>query len=48
MNQKKIRGDILKSRCTTGINDIGGKFFYQFYGNLPPVMFTLAANLPPV
>ncbi len=22
----KIRGDICKSRCTTGINDIGGKF----------------------
>jgi hypothetical protein len=23
---QKIRGDILKSRCTTGINDTGGKF----------------------
>jgi hypothetical protein len=22
----KIRGDICKSRCTTGINDTGGKF----------------------
>jgi hypothetical protein len=22
----KIRGDIRKSRCTTGINDTGGKF----------------------
>jgi len=22
----KIRGDIRKSRCTTSINDIGGKF----------------------
>jgi hypothetical protein len=26
----KIRGDIRKSRCTTGINDTGGKFFHQF------------------
>ncbi len=26
----KIRGDIHKSRCTTGINDTGGKFFHQF------------------
>jgi hypothetical protein len=26
----KIRGDIRKSRCTTGINDTGGKFFQQF------------------
>ena len=26
----KIRGDIHKSRCTTGINDTGGKFFHHF------------------
>ncbi len=26
----KIRGDIRKSRCTTGINDTGGKFCHQF------------------
>jgi hypothetical protein len=36
----KIRGDIRKSRCTTGVNDTGGK--------LPPVSTTPAANLPPV
>jgi hypothetical protein len=35
----KIRGDIRKSRCTTGVNDTGGK--------LPPVSMTPAANLPP-
>jgi hypothetical protein len=35
----KIRGDIRKSRCTTGINDIGG--------NLPPLSRTPAVNLPP-
>ncbi len=27
----KIRGDIRKSRCTTGINDTGGKFCHQFH-----------------
>jgi hypothetical protein len=26
----KIRGDIHKSRCTTGINDTGSKFCHQF------------------
>jgi hypothetical protein len=26
----KIRGDIRKSRCTTGVNDTGGKFCLQF------------------
>jgi hypothetical protein len=26
----KIRGDIRKSRCTTGVNDTGGKFCHQF------------------
>ncbi len=36
----KIRRDIRKSRCTTGVNDIGGK--------LLPVLTTPAANLPPV
>jgi hypothetical protein len=32
----KIHGDIRKSRCTTGVNDTGGK--------LPPVSTTPAAN----
>jgi hypothetical protein len=36
----KIRGDIRKSRCTTGVVDTGGK--------LPPASKTPAANLPPV
>ncbi len=36
----KIRGDISKSRCTTGVNDTGGK--------LPPVSMTPVSNLPPV
>jgi hypothetical protein len=35
----KIREDIRKSRCTTGVNDTGGK--------LLPVSTTPAANLPP-
>jgi hypothetical protein len=26
----KIHGDIHKLRCTTSINDTGGKFFHQF------------------
>ncbi len=39
LNFLKIRGDIRKSRCTTGINDTGGKF---------PVSNTPAAKLPPV
>ncbi len=36
----KIRGDIRKSRCTTGINDTGGKF--------ATVSMTLQQILPPV
>jgi hypothetical protein len=40
LNFLKIREDIRKPRCTTGINDTGGK--------LPPVSMTPAANLPPV
>ncbi len=36
----KNRGNIRKSRCTTGVNNIGG--------NLPPVSKTLVANLSPV
>jgi hypothetical protein len=36
----KIRGDIRKSRFTTGVNDTSGK--------LLPVSTTPAANLPPV
>jgi hypothetical protein len=42
----KILGDIHKSRCTTGFNDIGGKFATDINdtsGKLIPV-----ANLPPV
>jgi hypothetical protein len=35
----KIRGDIRKSRCTTGVNDTGGK--------LPRVSTTPAANFAP-
>jgi hypothetical protein len=42
----KIRGDIRKSRCTTGINDTSGKFSAA---NLPLVSTTtLTANSPPV
>jgi hypothetical protein len=37
-NFLKIRRDIRKSRCTTGVNKTGGK--------LPPVSTTPAANLP--
>jgi hypothetical protein len=47
----KIRGYIRKSRCTTGVNDTGGKFatgVNDTGGNLPPVSTTPAANLPPV
>jgi hypothetical protein len=45
-NFSKIRGDIRESKCTTGINDTGGKFAAG--GKLPPVSTTPAANLPPV
>jgi hypothetical protein len=41
----KIRGDIRNSRCTTGINDTGGKFAFSVNdagGNLPPVSTTPA------
>ncbi len=47
----KIRGDIHKSRCTTGVNNTGGKFASSVNntgGKLPPVSTTPAANLPPV
>jgi hypothetical protein len=47
----KIHGDIRKSRCTTGVNDTGGKFatgVNDTGGKLPPVSTTPAANLPPV
>jgi hypothetical protein len=48
----KIRGDIRESRCTTGINDTGGKFATGVVndtgGKLPPVSTTPVANLPPV
>jgi hypothetical protein len=46
-----IRGDIRKSRCTTGVNDSGGKFatgVNDTGGKLSPVSTTPAANLPPV
>ncbi len=45
----KIRGDIRKSRCTTGVNDTGGKFatgVNDTGGKLPLVSTT--PNLPPV
>ncbi len=42
----KIRRDIRKSKCTTGVNDTGGEFATG--GKLPPVSTTPAANLPPV
>ncbi len=45
----KIRGDIRKSRCTTGDNDTGGKFatgVNNTGGKLPPVSTTPAANWP--
>jgi hypothetical protein len=47
----KIRGDIRKSRCTTGVNDTGGKFATDVNdtgGKLQQVSMTPAANLPPV
>ncbi len=37
----KIRGDIRKSRCTTGINDIGGKFFTGVNGRCFSEFFRL-------
>ncbi len=43
----KIRGDIRKSSCTTGVNDTGGKFATGVNdngGKLPPVSTTPAAN----
>ncbi len=43
----KICGDIGKSRCTTGVNDTGGKFaagVNDTGGKLPPVSTTPAAN----
>ena len=43
----KIRGDIRKSRCTTGVNDTGGKFatgVNDTGGKLSPVSTTPAAN----
>jgi hypothetical protein len=43
----KIRGDIRKLRCTTGVNDTGGKFATSVSdtgGKLPQVSTTPAAN----
>ncbi len=43
----KILGDIRTSRCTTGVNDIGGKFatgVNDTGGKLPPVSTTPVAN----
>jgi hypothetical protein len=50
-NFLKICGDIRKSRCTTGVNNTGGKFVTgvnDTVGNLPPISTTPPANLPPV
>jgi hypothetical protein len=47
----KIRGDIRESRCTTGVNDTGGKFaagVVDTGGNLPLASLTPVANLPTV
>jgi hypothetical protein len=44
----KICGDIRKSRCTTSINDTGGKFATGVAAKLPPLSTTPAANLPPL
>ncbi len=51
----KIRGDIHKSRCTTGVNNTSGKFATGINDTgskiLPPVplvLLTPVANLPPV
>jgi hypothetical protein len=47
----KIRGDIRKSRSTTGVNDTGGKFatgVNDTGGKLLLVSTTPAANLPQV
>jgi hypothetical protein len=48
----KIHGDIGKSKCTTYINDNGGKFatgVNDTVAKLPPlVLLTPVANLPPV
>jgi hypothetical protein len=44
----KISGDILGSRCTTGVNATGGnwkKFSLTPAANLPPVSLTPVANL---
>jgi hypothetical protein len=41
----KIRGDICKSRCTTGMNDTGDKFADSINNNFPPVSTTQI--LPP-
>ena len=51
----QICGDIRKSRCTTGINDTGGKICYRYHWQrrqiLPPVLLVLlitVANFSPV
>jgi hypothetical protein len=47
----KIRGEIRKSRCTTGVNDTGGEFatgVNNTGGKLPLVSTTPGVNLPPV
>ncbi len=40
----KIRGDVRKSRCTTGINNTGGKFCHQFRYLSILVAMTRVAN----
>ncbi len=50
-NFSKIREDIRKSRCTTGMSLTGGKFstcVNYTGGKLPQVSTTNATNLPPV
>jgi hypothetical protein len=48
----KIRRDIRKSRCTTGVNDDGGNFAIKDtsdkFAPLPLVSLTPVANLPTV
>jgi hypothetical protein len=47
----KNRGDIRKSRCTTGINDTGGKFangVNETCGKLATGIKDTSGNLPPV
>jgi hypothetical protein len=46
----KIHGDIRKSRCTTGVNDTGGKFATGIYtgGKIAAGIIDTGGKLPPV